>query len=126
MALNLMYAFYFAFMICCFVIIIPVYGLHKISRMYPSSRQHRRSKYGWSRFMTLLKAYSIVLIIMLSAALPHIGKLVDNLSADLAHGRESTFWLKVLTYVSFFVLPLLLALAIDMCRNRVGSNSMRS
>ena len=76
MALNLMYAFYFAFMICCFVI-IPVYGLHKISRMYPSSRQHRRSKYGWSRFKTLLKAYSIVLIIMLSAALPHIGKLVD-------------------------------------------------
>lgn len=125
MALNLMYAFYFAFMICCFVI-IPVYGLHKISRMYPSSRQHRRSKYGWSRFKTLLKAYSIVLIIMLSAALPHIGKLVDNLSADLAHGRESTFWLKVLTYVSFFVLPLLLALAVDVYRNRLGSNSSRS
>ena len=112
-------------MICCFVI-IPVYGLHKIFRMYPSSRQHRRSKYGWSRFKTLLKAYSIVLIIMLSAALPHIGKLVDNLSADLAHGRESTFWLKVLTYVSFFVLPLLLALAVDVYRNRLGSNSSRS
>lgn len=125
MALNFMYAFYFAFMLCCFVI-IPVYGLHKISRMHPSSRQHRRSKYGWSRIKTLLKAYSLVLLIMLSAALPHIGKLVDNLSADLAHGRESTFWLKVLTYVSFFVLPLLLALAIDMCRNRVGSNSSRS
>lgn len=125
MALNFMYAFYFAFMLCCFVI-IPVYGLHKISRMYPSSRQHRRSKYGWSRFKTLLKAYSLVLLIMLSAALPYIGKLVDNLSADLAHGRESTFWLKVLTYVFFFVLPLLLALAIDMYRNQLGSNSSHS
>lgn len=125
MALNFMYAFYFAFMICCFVI-VPVYGLHKISRMYPSSRQHRRSKYGWSRFKTLLKAYSIVLLILLGAALPHIGKLVDDLSADLEHGRESTFWLKVLTYVSYFVLPLLLALAVDVYRNRLGSNSSRS
>lgn len=125
MALNFMYAFYFAFMICCFVI-VPVYGLHKISRMYPSFRQHRRSKYGWSRFKTLLKAYSIVLLILLGAALPHIGKLVDDLSAGLEHGRESTFWLKVLSYVSYFVLPLLLALAVDMYRNGLGSNSSRS
>ena len=81
---------------------------------------------GSRPFSRLTRAYSIVLLILLGAALPHIGKLVDDLSADLEHGRESTFWLKVLTYVSYFVLPLLLALAVDVYRNRLGSNSSRS
>lgn len=108
------------------IFVYPLYKIHRLSRMYPRERPYHTPVRGRSRIKNILIAYSVVLLIELGAALPHIGKLVDDLSADLAHGRESTFWLKVLIYGSYFVLPLFFGLAFELYRNRSGSSNGHS